>query len=131
MRAFVDTSALYALFDEDDDRHGQARETLALCHQRGIRLVTHAYVVVESLALVHARLGRAAVRRLVQGLLPIVDWHAVPRDLHERALAAYVADRGRASFVDWTSFTFARDEQLEAVFGYGRDFERQGFRVLA
>lgn len=131
MKAFVDTSALYALFDEDDVRHGQARDTLARWHDEGIRLVTHAYVVVESLALVHARLGRGALRRLAHGLLPIVDWHAVPRDLHDRALAAYLADRGRASFVDWTSFTFARDEGLEGVFGYDRDFERQGFRLLA
>lgn len=55
MRVFVDTSALYALLDEDDANH--ARAAKAFAELQGSELTTHAYVLVETLALVSRRLG--------------------------------------------------------------------------
>lgn len=60
---FVDTSALFALVDRDDEFHGPARSFFPELATR--TLVTHNYVVVEMIALVQARLGLAAARAFV------------------------------------------------------------------
>ena len=66
----VDTSAWYALLDEDDVNHGHAVDrwhTILDEHA----LLTHTYVVLETSALVQRRLGMAAVDQLHDGLLPV------------------------------------------------------------
>ena len=84
MTALVDTSAFYALLDEDDDHHGAAVTTWT--HLLGAeQLVTHAYVV-ESSALVQRRLGTAAASRLHRALLPAVAVSAVGQRTHDRAV---------------------------------------------
>ncbi len=126
MRAFVDTSALYALLDESDANHAVAAEVFA--GLQGSELVTHAYVLVETLALVSRRLGRAAVERLLDGLLPVVSVVAVDASLHAAALAGYrEATSGRISFVDRTSFAFMRANRLDIAFAFDADFSDAGF----
>jgi predicted nucleic acid-binding protein len=68
---FVDTSAIYALLDRSDANHARARSVLPTLRHR--RPVTHNYVLVEAVALVQARLGVEAVRRLLDDLVPVVE----------------------------------------------------------
>ena len=63
MAHFVDTSALYALLDRADPNHGPAANVFPPLLRDG--LVTHNYVVVESLALLDRRCGRRAALALV------------------------------------------------------------------
>jgi predicted nucleic acid-binding protein len=132
MRTFVDTSALYALLDEDDDNHAAAADWL-----RGPGwdasevLVSHNYVLVETAALVHRRLGSPAVRVLFDGLVPALSIVYVDEVLHGRALAAYLAGlRRRVSYVDWVSFQLIRDSSLDRAFAFDRDFVTEGFAVV-
>lgn len=126
MRVFVDSSALYALLDEGDSNHAAAAETLA--GLQGSELITHAYVLVETLALVSRRLGRAAVERLLDSLLPVVAVAAVDASLHASALASYrEAAASRISFVDRTSFAFMRANRLDVAFAFDADFVEGGF----
>ena len=129
MRVFVDTSALYALLDEDDVNHvGAARAFAGLA---GSELTTHAYVLVETLALVSRRLGREAVVRLLDGLLSVVDIVPVDANLHNDALAAYrEAGSGQVSFVDRTSFAFMRANRIAGAFAFDADFELAGFEPV-
>jgi predicted nucleic acid-binding protein len=123
---FIDTSALYALLDEADERHEDA--VAILTHLRGTELVTHAYVVVESLALTGRRLGWGAAVALIDGLLPLIDVHAVDAGLHRAALAAYrESGSSRVSLVDRTSFALMRREQVTSAFAFDDDFGREGF----
>lgn len=69
---FVDTSALYALLDRDDAHHPEAARTFQDLLAQRVRLLTHAYVVVESLALVQRRLGMEAAKALALDLLGVV-----------------------------------------------------------
>ena len=55
----VDTSALFALLDRRDAHHASA--VAFWTDPDDEDLVTHAYVVVESVALIRSRLGPAAV----------------------------------------------------------------------
>jgi predicted nucleic acid-binding protein len=126
---FVDTSAVYALIDADDGNHVAARQ--AFENLRDAELTTHAYVVVESLALVARRLGREAVRHLIDDLLPVIDVQPVDAVLHTLALAAYRESNDvRVSFVDRTSFAFMRLNAIEAAFAFDAAFARAGLRSL-
>lgn len=128
MRVFVDTSALYALLDEDDLNHEAAAGVFA--RLQGSELVTHGYVLVETLALVARRLGREAVSRLVDDLLGVVAVRIVDERLNNEALATYRAsDTAGVSFVDHTSFAFMRANSIAEAFAFDADFETAGFAL--
>ncbi len=133
MRVLVDSSALYALLDEDDDNHASARDWFTTeAADPSLHLSTHAYVVVESAALVQRRLGPDAVRALLDGLVPSLSLLYVDRDLHEKATSAYLAGLSRrgVSFVDRVSFETMRHLALDAAFAYDDDFKVEGFEVV-
>jgi predicted nucleic acid-binding protein len=127
---FVDTSALYALVDEDDGNHTIAGD--ALHALRGRTLVTHTYVVVETLALVARRLPWAATERVMDVFLPLLEVYPVDDTLHRAAGVEYRASGSPAvSFVDRTSFAFMRHRGIEDAFAYDDDFERNGFTIAS
>lgn len=132
MKTFVDTSALYALLDADDDNHARAAAWFGGAGAEPSEvLVTHAYVVVESTALVHHRLGAAGVRDLLDGLVPALTVRAVDDALHARGVAAYLAGLGRrVSFVDRVSFQFVREAALDRAFAFDRDFATEGIALV-
>lgn len=129
MRVFVDTSALYATLDSADAAHPAAQAIFRSL--RGSELVTHSYVVVETVALVQRRLGIPAVRDLVEGLLRPVSLVWVDEDLHMRALSALLAARRReVSLVDHTSFQLMRRQGITSAFAFDPDFEEEGFTTV-
>lgn len=130
MRTFVDTSALYALLDEDDANHAAAAAWLAASDPADI-LVSHSYVVVETAALIQRRLGAAAVRTLFDAFIPELSIFYVDEILHNRAASAFLAAlRRHVSFVDWVSFQLIRDLGLDRAFAFDSDFAREGFAVV-
>lgn len=132
MTTFVDSSALYALLDEDDPAHETALawiEDISAGEPEQLR--THSYVVTETIALTHARLGTAAVRMLIDDVLPACDIRFVDDDLHQRAITAYLAGLGRrVSFVDRASFELMRAERIDRAFAFDPDFRREGFETV-
>lgn len=131
MTTFVDTSALFASIDEDDPGHAAALAWLEEIAASPERLRTHNYVVVETIALTHARLGPAAVRMLVDDVLPVCEVRFVDDDLHQRAVIAYLAGLGRrVSFVDRMSFAMMRAERIDRAFAFGTNFRREGFATV-
>ena len=93
MSVFVDTSALYALLDEGDLHHAEAAD--ALRRLAGTELITHAFVVVESTALVARQLPWPASEQLIDGLLPVIDVVPIDDGAYRAAVAgAHAAERG-------------------------------------
>lgn len=131
MRVFCDTSGLLALLDADEARHPEAVRILEGLAADQASLVTHNYVLVETIALVDRRLGRASLARLLDGLLPVIEVVWVDRSRHDAALAAHRASSGRSSLVDQVSFALMRDLALEHAFAFDDDFSAEGFRPLA
>lgn len=94
-------------------------------------LITHNYVVVESVAVIQRRLGPEVVRALFEGILPLVEVVFIDEQLHRLATSAFLAAvRRRPSFVDWVSFELMRREGMRHAFAFDRDFERQGFKTV-
>jgi uncharacterized protein len=128
---FVDTSAIYASLDRDDPNHPRARQAFGQLRTEDARLVTHAYVVVEVVALVQRRLGLATVRRFVDDLLPVIEVLPVDATLHAEALEALLAaDRRDLSLVDRTSFLVMRRHGIGRAFTFDTDFAAAGFEVI-
>ncbi len=131
MTVLVDTSAFFALLDTDDRRRGQAVRTLADLRASGTSLLTHEYVVVETISLVQRRLGMDVLRSFVDDLLPLVDVEWVDPALHAEAREAMLAGGQRGvSFVDWTSFLVMRRRGIGTAFAFDDDFAAQGFSTL-
>lgn len=130
MSVFVDTSALYALLDEGDGHHAEASD--ALRRLVGAELITHAFVVVETSALVGRRLPWGATERLIDGLLPVIDVRHVDADLFDRAMATYRASASAGvSLVDHVTFALMRSLGIGRAFAYDEDFAREGFDLVA
>jgi uncharacterized protein len=131
VRTFVDTSALYALLDEDDGEHAAAAKWLVAAGSETDRvLVTHSYVVVETAALVYHRLGRLAARVLFDAFVPALSVCFVDEALHRRAVAAHLVAAGDLSLVDCASFELMRDLGVEEAFAFDSDFRREGFETV-
>lgn len=133
MTTFVDTSGLFALMDEGDPAHDSAFTWLEDAGSAAApeRLRTHSYVIVETIALTRARLGPAAVRTMIDDVLPACEVRIVDEELHRRALTAYLAGLGRrVSFVDRASFEMMREERVDRAFAFDPDFRREGFETV-
>lgn len=131
MTTFVDTSALYALLDSDDNRHQEAEAIWARVLQEDEPLVAHNYVLVETTALVQRRLGMEAVRTLHDDLLPLIELTWVDEAVHAQAMAALMAaQRRHLSLVDRVSFEVMRRLGIQEAFAFDQDFTTEGFRLL-
>ncbi len=131
MTTFVDTSALYALLDEDDVNHKAAARWFAdFGRDPENLLVTHNYVVVETAALVQRRLGTVATRVLFDAILPALSVRFVDEALHRTALSAHLAGSANVSLVDRTSFEQMRHDRIDQAFAFDSDFAREGFPTV-
>ena len=125
MTVFVDTSALFALLDADDEQHHEAATVFGEL-AGSVDLVTHNYVHVETIALTARRLGPKATRALLDDLLPSVRTVWVDEGLHAAALAAY-REGSSASLVDHVSFELMREAGIAVAFAFDADFAARGF----
>ncbi|MBI4289159.1 MAG: type II toxin-antitoxin system VapC family toxin [Chloroflexi bacterium] len=129
-RIVIDTSALYAAVAPSDAYHSQAESLYKILLDAGSELYLTSYVLLETSAIVHRRLGFPALRRLTEDLEPLVRTYWIQQATHDEAWKALLQRDGVGpSLVDWTTILVARD--LGAlVFTFDRHFEAEGLSVL-
>ncbi len=129
MRLFVDTSGILALVDRDDPAHEGVVKAFTL--GRSQVLVTHAYVIVETLAVARRRYGPMVAADLIDRVIPALEVTPVDAELHAAAVAAFrdTVDSS-VSLVDRTSFAFMRREAIERAIALDADFRTAGFATL-
>ena len=127
---FLDTSALYAVFDGDDASHAAVAEAWRGLLASDCPLHTSSYVLVELQALLQRRLGMAAVDALSTYVVPFVIVTWVDELIHAQATAALLGARRReVSLVDHASFIIMRSLGLKIALAVDRHFAEQGFKV--
>jgi len=131
MTTFVDTSALLAVLDADDQNHSPANQTWEeLVSQEEVLICTN-YILVESFALVQHRLGMDAVRTLQEDILPLVKVEWMDSQSHNSSvMALLIADRRSLSLVDCASFLTMRRLALSTAFTFDHHFEELGFEII-
>lgn len=127
----IDTSALYAVLDRDDQNHPGAKATWGKLVQMDDTLLVTNYVILETTALVQHRLGMEAVRVLCGDIFPALDVHWITEADHMHAQNALLAtDRRKLSLVDCSSFHVMRSRMVRSAFAFDPHFREQGFDVL-
>jgi predicted nucleic acid-binding protein len=128
MSVFIDTSALFAVLDADDEHHKKAKDTWSRLISEEEHIVCSNYVLVETFALVQNRLGLDAVRTLQEDILPIITVEWVDEATHKAGVTSLLtAIRRSLSLVDCISFNIIRKLGIKKVFTYDPHFKEQGF----
>ena len=125
---FLDTSAIYAWADRGDPNHRVALRRLQAILDRCEELLTHNYVLVESMALLQARLGLATAIKLAKDSATfVVEW--VDDALHASGVAELERSAyRRLSLVDHVSFLVMKRRHVDTAFAFDPDFTAAGFR---
>lgn len=129
-RVLFDTSAFYALLSARDLFHARARDTYEQLLDRESEFWTTSYALVETVALLHRRLGFDLVAAFAawqrEARLQVL-W--VDSNMHAEAWEGFTAEQGRGlSFVDWTMAVASR-EMSAPVFTFDAGFATQGIPI--
>ncbi len=128
-RIFVDTSALLSLLDADNPRQTSVRDAFA-SHATD-DLVTHGYVVAESIAVARRRLGVAGAIALIDDVLPALELVPVDAELHAAALTRYRESLPTGtSFVDQVSLAVMARDAIDTAVVLDADFAAAGINVI-
>lgn len=123
MRVFVDTSAFYALADEDDKNHPQAKAAYKDLLKND-QLITSDYILLESWFLISHHLGKDAALKfwdgLISGNIEMVDLDFLTRQRAREIINEY-PDQS-FSLVDATNFALMEKEEIEKVFTFEPNF---------
>lgn len=119
------------MLNPNDDRHEAAAAEFADLLSANEPLETHAFVLVETVALAQRRMGVPAVAAIRNDLMPAmrVEWPS--EELFDTALASLVASGRRAiSLVDELSFETMRRRGLRRAFAFDAHFAQRGFELV-
>jgi predicted nucleic acid-binding protein len=130
MKVFVDTSALFATLVRNDYMHVRARETFQRLVEQSAELYTTSYVVLETIALLQARVGLDAARSFQHEFLSIFKVCWVDQSLHDKAFRRLeLRARREISLVDCTSFVWMEESGITHAFAYDEHFTAEGFKL--
>ncbi|MEK7354633.1 MAG: PIN domain-containing protein [Chloroflexota bacterium] len=130
-RVIVDTSALYALTSATDAFHTQAKSSYERLLDWEWELCITSYILVETSALMHHRLGfQPLITFMETALSDVVRIVWVENTIHGEAWRRMMRRQGRDfSLVDWTTMVVA--EQLKAsVFTFDQGFRHEGILIF-
>jgi predicted nucleic acid-binding protein len=131
MRVYVDTSGLFAAIVSNDVNHSLARPTLAALIESHAALHTSSYTLLETLALLQARVGLDAAAQVEHTMRPLLHVHWMTEPLHERAFRRLELRRRRKlSLVDCAGFVVMEERAIQTAFAYDDDFAQEGFTLL-
>ncbi len=129
-RVLIDTSAFYALQSSTDVFHERARDTFERLIDREQELWTTSYALVETIALVHRRLGFQVLTKMIESLQGNLSVFWVDSTIHTEAWKRLTASQGSGlGFVDWTT-ALVSSELGAYIFTFDRGFANQGIAVL-
>lgn len=131
MKVFLDTSALFAMLVKNDYMYIRAKDTFLKLMDRKDRLFTTNYVLLETLALLQARVSLEAARLFHHEFLPVISVVWIDESLHEAAFRRLeLRGKHNLSLVDCASFVCMEKEAISCVFAYDEHFAGEGFTVI-
>jgi predicted nucleic acid-binding protein len=131
MSVFVDTSAILAILDADDQNHAEAKLVWQKILSANNDLVSTNYILVETFALVQNRLGLEAVRLFQQDVVPVLEVTWVTKEQHRTAVDIMMSKgQRRLSLVDCVSFLVMHQNDIKKAFAFDHHFGEEGFAII-
>ena len=131
MTVFIDTSALFAILDQDDAAHASASVIWSNLIAQDEHCLTSNYVLLETNALIQRRLGMKFVHIFEDKLVPFLNIVWVEADLQWSGLQMMrAANRRQLSLVDCVSFAVCQQANIRSVFAFDEHFAERGFCLL-
>ena len=128
---FVDTSAALALVSPQDDFHSASIQTLEALIASGEELLSHNYVILETVALLQRRLGLTAATAFQHDAQSNLKIHWVTEADHRLAVQRWTEhNTRRLNLVDCMSFIVMETYECDTAFAYDSDFEAEGFDLV-
>jgi predicted nucleic acid-binding protein len=129
-RVLLDTSALFAVVAPSDKSHSQAKPLYDALIDRKAELYITSYTLLESISIVHRRLGFAVLKKLMDALDPVITIYWVEQEIHNAAWTNLsLRDGVGPSLVDWTTIIVARRLNIP-VFAFDKHLEAEGLSVI-
>ena len=132
VRVFVDTGALFAVFNRDDVHHAAAQSFLIRDRRVRRSFITSNFVIAETHALILRRAGRKPAfqfLRSMQSGATVIE--RISEGDEKRALEIITQyDDKDFSYTDATSFAVMERLQIDTAFAFDRHFRQYGFRTL-
>jgi predicted nucleic acid-binding protein len=108
-RVVVDTSALYAVLNKNDQFHGQAGPLLESLLNFESELWITSYALVETIALVERRLGKPMVKRMLEAMKDALNVFFITPSFYAKIQVRYLGEDTTLSFVDWSCIVLGED----------------------
>jgi uncharacterized protein len=132
MSLFIDTSAILAILDADDQYHHTANQAWQKILSSQEDIVSTNYILVETFALVQHRFELEAVKVLQEDIVPVIGVEWVAEPIHQAALALlFSASKRPLSLVDCVSFVVMNRAGIHKAFTFDHHFREQGFEVVS
>ena len=133
---FLDTSALKAVYDVDDEHHPEASALMDSIKARTTEVssfLTSDYVLDEAITLTRFALNHGKALELADAVLSskFVRVVYVGKDVFASALEMFrQRDDKEWSFTDCVSFALMESEEVKAAFAFDPHFEQAGFGTM-
>lgn len=126
MTVFIDSSALIALWDQDDSNHPAAIEKSQELQKIKAAIFISNIVAGEVLTVLSMKLGIKLANECGQ-MLQKINTIFVEENLHRKAWESFQKRTSKnLSFFDYTSLAVIREFNMDKVFTFDRDFKKLG-----
>jgi len=131
VRIFIDTSAIIAFMNEDDEFYKDSFNIFSNLLEERAKIISSNYILLETMLILKNRIGIEAVKVLKNDILPVIKTCWIDEDIHNFCVNTQIAaNRKKVSFVDFTSFEIMRRLNIRQAFTYDNHFEDMGFEIL-
>ncbi len=133
MMVFVDTSALIALNDKNDQYYKNAVIKSQQIKRHKLELVTSEYIFDESITLIRYRVSHQSAVIFGESLLNSSIVKIIDVTSEDRLMAWEMFKQYRdkeLSFTDCTSFVLMKRLKLQKAFTFDKHFKLMGFEML-
>jgi predicted nucleic acid-binding protein len=128
-RILIDTSAVYALIDRDDENHGSAKARVRALRKGRHEPVLTNFLVAECHALLLARLGPPIARRWLFSNVWKVERVVEADEAAAREIIRRYDDKG-FSYTDATSFAVMDRLGIERALSFDVHFRQYGVTLV-
>lgn len=128
---FVDTSALIAFMDSDDEFHNRSTRIFSKLINENSMLITTNYIMLEAIIILKGRFGLEAVESFNNNVMPSIKVYWINEEIHNIGVNnIIIANKIKVSLVDYTSFEVMKKLDIEKAFSFDNHFKSFGFDLI-